>query len=63
MKKLKALLVTFIVFGLFYLLGCFANNSFDLANWGEMSKDFVSTFGGLLAIIAGIMVVVSEMEG
>lgn len=62
-KKLTGIALSILIgaftFFLFYLLGCFANNSFDLAKWGSCSLWVIPTFGGIISmIIMGIAFII-----
>lgn len=39
---LKSLAISIVVFGIFYLIGCFYNLSFDIRKWSEESRLFMS---------------------
>lgn len=44
------ILVTFGLFGMFYLMGCFVENTFNLALWDIKLRAFIGIIGGSIAI-------------
>ena len=57
---MKAIIYAFITmavfFTIFYLMGCFIQNSFNIGNWTDAARGVVGSFGGSLSIVFGIAV-------
>lgn len=42
-----------VSFALFYLIGCFIEVSFHVADWDKGTRGTIGIFGGLMAILLG----------
>ena len=60
-RTAATLIAAFGVFTVFYLLGAFAANSFDIGTWSLMGRTMVAAFGGLAGVVGGFIVVI-EMK-
>ena len=52
-KLITSLIATAIFWALSYLIGSFANISFNLSEWSGVSRNLISFLGGTLGIVIG----------
>lgn len=46
----------------FYLMGSFANSTFEISKWGIASRDFIGMFMGLSFIIGSLITYFNHKE-
>lgn len=57
MKALISAFSTMVIFFLlFYLLGCFVQNSFNISNWTDTARSLIGCMGGLTSIVLGLLI-------
>jgi hypothetical protein len=58
---MKALLLFFTVFGLFYLMGAFYSASLDISKWSESTRENVVVIGGFLSVFSTAFFLISNL--
>lgn len=53
-NEIKIAVTVLLLFFTFYLLGCFYGLSFDISEWSDLTRVFVSVVGGGTSLIIGI---------
>lgn len=48
--------IFFFCFSIFYLFGAFFSVSFDISEWSEETRGFITCLGGFCSIVTGLMV-------
>lgn len=57
-----SIVVVFIIFGLFYLIGCFISVSFDLSEWDKKLKQTIGTLGGIVSVFFACIYCKEKLE-